>query len=113
VTLEGPAAVRAGKRPRCRCCGDELRPFYRNRFERRPLDDGGFREVKAARYLVGYGLNGDGYFCRLHCGYEWAVGELEGRDRAGGLMDPCSHGVPLRDPCSGCAIDSRGSALPD
>lgn len=77
--LQGPKPLPIGRRPRCRCCDKELRPYFVSKPEPgRPW------RSDVPKELAGYGGYGDGFFCGLNCGYEWARRHLE-RD----ALAPC------------------------
>jgi hypothetical protein len=73
-----PGYLPPGKRPKCRNCGKELKPFILHRSEQyEKVDDSGHMQ----RYLgpliperVGYyGYDGNNLFCTLGCGYAYGV----------------------------------------
>jgi hypothetical protein len=83
-----PAPV--GKRPKCLCCGKELRAQYEvPGWRERPVI---FESTDARRrweldhpkrWTGKYGGYSDGFFCGLTCGHRWAVHRLKQQRKAG------------------------------
>lgn len=61
------------ERPTCKWCGRRLRP--------KMVQDWPVGQLEATnRRQEGWGGYGDGLFCGLRCGYQWAVRSLRSTD---------------------------------
>lgn len=61
--------LRKQDRPTCRHCGGLLKPDYDIDF----IHTSGAGYTSRRTFSGRYGYEGNGYFCSLRCGYNWAV----------------------------------------